>query len=138
MEATYKTTVEDYVNWYDKTPRTKYHFKLIDSSKNACCDEMKCQLTEGFVGIQESNSLPPEDVPPEIRLHWKAPAYDGYSDEGMYIEFCPWCGQQIVVKEVQRVRRVSSEIQVTETRTVTQHEDIEEEIPKLRFPNYTE
>lgn len=47
------------------------------------------------------------------------------------IYFCPWCGEEITCREVERVRKVKKERLVTETKTVVEYEEIPEPIKQF-------
>jgi hypothetical protein len=63
---------------------------------------------------------------PQIQLCWTEPDYDGPSEQTCEINYCPWCGEEITLKEVERVRKVKKVKQVTELRTITEYEEIPE------------
>ena len=124
MEVTYKTTVVSDKDWYER-PRTRYKFNAV---KVGCCVDMTGAWNEEFVVLQDESV---GDLLPEVQLRFAKSDYEGglvHDYEG--IDFCPWCGEKITMKEVERVRLVSKLVQTTQIKTVTEYEEIPEEVRK--------
>lgn len=126
MEVQHKTIVKIEPNKYGEYKR--YEYKVVNSleitsGRSSCCKEMSKEWTD-LITLEDDKS--PYDKP-EICISYEE--YDGYNDgerATKQISYCPWCGEKITFKEVERVTKIRVEKQVTEVKTVIEYEEVKE------------
>lgn len=127
MEVQYKVILTEQTDWWGLNPYIGFEFKVVvpnngkPSNEDACCYEMKRAWNDKLVGVGEYSKV----ELPEVQLQWTESTHNGdVNNEYKEIYFCPWCGGEITVKEIERVKRIKKEKQVTETKTVVEYEDV--------------
>ncbi|RJQ26110.1 hypothetical protein C4577_04210 [Candidatus Parcubacteria bacterium] len=117
----YKTTVI-----YDKTfagkDTERYKFKHFNPINQRCCQIMTDYWNSGFVALSKHGH---DGSKPVVQLEWKEPDYDDITNCEESINFCPWCGEKIELKEIERVKEVKSVTKVTKV--------VEQEIVDIKY-----
>ncbi len=133
MEVWYKAILEERTDWNGLNPHEVLQFQVKFPDNNypkiedACCHDMKEAWNSGLVGAEKYNFN--EGLLPKIQLQWTEPGYEGdTNEESVEIGYCPWCGEEILLKEVERVRKVKKEKQVTETKTIVEYEEVKVDV----------
>lgn len=75
------------------------HLRFEEVNRTHCCNDM--MKNSDVFDINDLNHKRPQ-----LSIAHKIPDYDGFCTEYYNIQFCPFCGEKIEVKEIHRVRRI--------------------------------
>lgn len=122
MEVTYKAIMSNQVH---NVVGSMQPFPMLEDQAT-CCEDMKAAINErpSQIGFDVSKSHTGD------RFDWGLTAFfRGWGEEGdeVHIDFCPFCGQAITIKEVKRVRTIKREVVVpASTKTEYDEEEVKE------------